>query len=352
MTTIAAPDPILTYRYRVKSLTGELNRLAKAVNIIWNFANDTQKHALKWGKKWPSAYDIQKLTAGTSRDLGIASSSIDAVSCRYVQNRRQQRRPYLRYRGRNNLGWIPMKGRDISLKPEGFRYYGKTYRLFMSRQLPMGAKILDGCSFSQDSRGHWYVNLVLRVPRSKRTNQSAVGIDLGLKSLAALSDGSTIAAPRHFRMLEQKLATSQRARKRRITRNINMKITAKRRDFLHKASNDIANRFGIIAVGNVNAAKLKKVMGKSVSDAGWTDFRNMLRYKAIGRGGRYFEVNEANTTRCCAECGSLSGPKGRKALGIRAWICGDCGEPHERDHNAAKNILRLGYQALSVGIAA
>ena len=87
-------------------------------------------------------------------------------------------------------------------------------------------------------------------------------------------------------------------------------------------------------------------MAKSVNDAGWALFRNLLEYKANARKVVYREVSERFTTQACSRCGAIGGPKGRKGLGVREWGCGECGAAHDRDTNAALNILRLGHQSL------
>src|SRR3546814_6453110 len=81
-------------RYRVKSLRGLLNRQSRAVNFVWNFCNDTQKHALNWGKRWPSGFDLNVLTSGSSKELGIHSGTINATCEQYAKSRRQHQRPY------------------------------------------------------------------------------------------------------------------------------------------------------------------------------------------------------------------------------------------------------------------
>lgn len=106
-------------------------------------------------------------------------------------------------------------------------------------------------------------------------------------------------------------------------------------------------------MGNVNAAGLAKTsMAKSVLDAGWSSFRNQLAYKAIKHGAWFEEVNEAFTTQTCSCCGSLpdTRPRGIAGLGIREWVCSDCGAVHDRDTNAALNILRRGRATLVEGI--
>lgn len=347
----------LTYRYRVKNLHGELNRMARAINFVWNYCNDAQRHAVKWNRKWPTAFDLCYKTAGVSVDLRIPATTVNLICAQYARSRGQHRKAWLRFRGRKSLGWVPVRSEAVSRIADGIRFAGKKYKMFMSRPLPPGAVIKDGSSFSQDARGRWHLNLCIETPDAPQPNTCiAVGIDLGLKDLAALSTGEKVANPRHVANLAQKLAKAQRARKKRLAATIYAKISNARRDHLHKASRAIVNQFDYIAVGNVNAAGLVKTsMARSVLDASWTSFRNMLRYKAIGRGGWYEEVNERMTTQTCSRCGVIpdSSPKGMGALGIREWKCSDCGAVHDRDHNSAINILlRSGHRALVEGAAA
>ena len=330
---------ILVYHYRVKSLNGLLNKQSRAVNCVWNFCNDTQKHALKWGKKWPTGFDLDKLTAGSSKELGLHSGTVNAVSAQYTKSRQQHKRPYLRYRGKKSLGWVPLKGRDLKREGDAFRFAGHTFRVFNSRALPDG-KIKDGTSFSQDSRGNWFLNIVIEVANAPaRELKSGVGIDLGLKDFATMSTGEKIEAQCIYRGAEQALAIAQRANKKRRTKAIHAKIANRRNDFHHKLSTRIVREFDYIAVGNVNAAGLAKTkMAKSVLDAGWSSFRNQLAYKSHREGAMFEEVNESFTTQTCSDCGSISGPKGLEGLVMREWTC-QCGAVHDRDINSAKNIL-------------
>ena len=309
---------IVVYRYRVKSLTGLLNKQAKAVSFVWNFCNDRQKDAVRWGRKWLTGFDLNNLTAGSSKELALLATTINKVCQQYAQSRLQQRRPYLRYRGKRSLGWVPVKGCDLRREGDAFRFAGNTFRVFNSRPLPEG-KIKDGTNFSQDRRGNWFLNIVIEVAEAPvRGLKSGVGIDLGLKDFATLSTGEKIDNPRHFRELEEKLAKAQRAQKKRQATNIHARITNARRDFHHKLSARIVREFDYIAVGNVNAAGLAKTsMAKSVLDAGWSSFRDMLRYKAITHGAWFEEVDERFTTVTCSACGSRSGPKAIAVLRIR-----------------------------------
>jgi IS605 OrfB family transposase len=341
---------ILVYKYRVKSLGALLNRQAQAVSFVWNFCNDRQKDALKWGRRWLTGFDLNKLTAGGSRELSLHAGTINAVCEQYAKSRSQKKRPFLRYRGKRSLGWVPFKGRDLRETRDGFIFHGREFRVFKSRPLPTGAKIKDGGSFSRDARGNWFLNVCIEVQAvTARAPISAVGIDLGLKDIATLSTGEKIKNPQHFRQLEEALGKAQRARKKRQARSIHACIANARQDALHKAALSIVRRFDYIAVGDVNAARLAQTrLAKSVKDAGWSSFRNMLRYKATAHGAWYEEVNERFSSQVCSSCGDLpdSRPRGIADLGIRRWICSGCGAEHDRDVNAALNILaRSGHRA-------
>ena len=346
---------ILVFRYRVKSLSGLLNQWGRAVNFVWNYCNDRQKDALRFERPWLTGFDLNKLTTGSSKELGLHSGSINAVCEQYAKSRGQHRRPYLRYRGRKSLGWVPFKGRDLHREGDAFRFAGHTFRVFNSRPLPEG-KIKDGTCFSQDSRGNWFLNIVIEVAEPPvRPINHGVGIDLGLKDLEVLSDANRISAPGFYRKAEAALAVAQRAHKRRRIKFIHAYTARCRLDFLHNASLQIARSFDHIAVGNINAAGLAQTsLAKSVLDAGWSSFRKMLAYKAVKHGARYVEVDERFTTQTCSNCGALpdSRPRGIAGLGIREWVCSDCGAVHDRDLNAAKNILRRGRATLAAGIPA
>jgi IS605 OrfB family transposase len=120
---------------------------------------------------------------------------------------------------------------------------------------------------------------------------------------------------------------------------------------LHKLSTRLVKANGAIVVGNVNASALAKTrMAKSVLDAGWSTFRTMLQYKCADAGVWFDEVDEAFSTQTCSVCDSRAGPKGRKDLGIRGWQCTECGAIHDRNVNAAHNILAAGHRRLAEGI--
>ena len=110
------------------------------------------------------------------------------------------------------------------------------------------------------------------------------------------------------------------------------------------SSYSLARANALVVVGDVNSAALARTrMAKSVLDAGWTTFRSMLRYKlAMRHGARFVETNERYSTQTCCACGARTGPRGIAGLRVREWECSSCGAVHDRDINAARNILVSG----------
>ena len=339
-----------------------LNDLARQVNLIWNYVNDLGlKHLQRTGQFF-TAFDIARYTKGTSKECDLHSQTIQAITEEYVTRRKQFRKAKLKWRvsnpksARKSLGWIPFKASGIKYQNGQVKYAGKWFGLWDSYGLSK-YDIKTGC-FTQDARGRWYVCLVVsNAEKLESAGKTAIGIDLGLKDFAAITDGDNhqkIQAPKHYRTLQEKLGKAQRARNKKRVRAIHAKIKNSRNDFHHQLSTRLVKENAAIIVGNVNAGKLAKTrMAKSVLDAGWTAFRTMLRYKCEDAGVWFEEVDEKYTTQSCSCCGSrLSSPKGRAGLGIREWTCQDCGTVHDRDLNAARNILALGHERLAGGILA
>jgi IS605 OrfB family transposase len=344
----------LTYRYRVKDKhAARLNAQAEAVNVVWNYCNETQQKAARDGRKWLTGYDLWKLVAGCTKEgLDLHSHSAMRVCLQYAQSRRQNRKPWLRWRSRKSLGWVPFNTGHVKLRDGAFVFNGERYDVWMHRELPEGIKIGVG-SFARDNRGRWYINCSFEAAEATQAPLKYVGIDLGLKELAALSTGEKIKAPRFYRENETAVVALQRHRKTRRMKAVHAKIANRRKDFLHKASAKVAKEYGLVIIGNISPMKLAQTgMAKSVYDAGWSLFKDMLSWKLrLRSGGMLLEVPERLTSQVCSECGSLpsSRPSGIADLGIREWTCDSCGTVHDRDVNAARNILRIGLDALAEG---
>lgn len=333
---------------------GELNRQARAVNLVWNYANETQQKAVRSGRKWLSWQDLQKLTAGSSKLLGLHAHTIQRVVQVYDYSRSRRKRPWLRFRGEKSLGWIPFnQGHVRVVSPGKLKFRGVVYETMHWREFPEGAVIHAG-SFNRDSRGRWYVNLPVESSTDAlvKSGNASIGIDLGLKCLATLSDGRKIETPRFYRKSEAALAAAQRAKKTKRVRAIHRKVKNRRNDFMHKLSAQLSKEYGLIVVGDISPSKMTRTrLAKSIADAGWHTFKEQLSYKAIRHGGRCLLVNETYSSQTCSSCGALppERPKGIAGLGIREWQCSACGAIHDRDVNAALNILRHGLMTLEEG---
>ena len=331
---------VLTYRYRVKN-PGPLPTLARSVNAVWNYCGEVQDYLRRRGRRWPTAFDLIQLTRA-SRELGLHSDAIAAVCFQFVRSRDAiHKRPRWRVSAgrRRSLGWVPFNAaRAIRLDGQAVAFQKHRYRLWLHR--PVQGTIKCG-SFAEDARGLWYLNLQCDVEPSQACGKGTVGIDLGLTTLATLSDGTTIDRQRITARFAPQLATAQRAGRTRRVRAIHAKMAQTRKDYLHRCSTAIARQYQHVIVGHVNAAGLARTrLAKSVLDAGWSAFRTMLRYKmAMRPGATYIEVDEKGSTQRCAACGARAGPHGIAALGVREWVCVACGTRHDRDLNAAHNLL-------------
>lgn len=339
-----------------------LRSRARDVNFVWNYVQETSLRVLDREGRFLSAEDLHEFTAGaTKAGLDLHSQTVQAVNEEYVRRRIQFRARHLRWRvsdrRRSNysLGWVPFKAVAIQCKSPGVvRFMGQRLRFWDSWNLP--AYTIRSGSFSEDARGRWYLNAVVRVKRAVKPAHAVaqgVGIDLGLKDLLATSDGIKVETPRFYRDLEGKLAVAQRAGKRGRARALHAKVRNRRADHLHKLSSRLVHQHGAVFVGNVNASALAQTrLAKSVLDAGWSAFRTQLRYKCHQARVVFEEVNEAGTTQTCSGCNNRTGPKGLEGLGIREWTCTECAAVHDRDVNSARLILAAGRRRLAEGISA
>jgi IS605 OrfB family transposase len=171
----------------------------------------------------------------------------------------------------------------------------------------------------------------------------AVGIDLGLKDTAATSDGDKLLAGQFYRGIEQRISLAQRHGHKRQAKRLHRTAARRRKDALHKFSGQIVGKYQQIIIGDVSSLKLAKTrMAKSVLDAGWGMLKAQLKYKGEYAGRCVLIIDERNTTRTCSSCRALTGPSGLDRLVVRRWVCSGCGVTHDRDVNAARNILFAG----------
>lgn len=348
---------VLSYKYKLKGKRSArlLRRHSSSVNKVWNYCAEIQRKVARGRKlgewrRWPSHYDLTHLTSGISKELGIHSQTIQIVCQQFAKSRDQhKRRPRFRKStGANrSLGWVPFSRQGCQTSGDSITFLGHEFHFFGACKRPLPTTHHDG-HFVEDASGQWWVTVHVTVDDLPKTGHHDVGIDLGIKSLATLSTGERIESPRAFRLWEERLGIAQRAHNKARVRAIYTKIANIRRDHAHKHTARIARSFDTIVVGDISSSQLAKTrMAKSVLDTSWSFFKNALRYKASRHGGAFMEIDERFTSQICSACGELpsSRPRGIAGLGVREWVCSSCGASHDRDVNAAKNILAIGLSA-------
>jgi putative transposase len=188
-----------------------------------------------------------------------------------------------------------------------------------------------------------------------------IGIDLGLTHFAILSTGEKIAAPKIRRKHEAKLAKLKRrlAKKQKGSANrrkaklkvarMHARTADSRRDFLHKLSSRLINENQVIAIESLAVSNMQKnrCLAKSISDASWSEFARQLEYKAQWYGRTLVAIDKwYPSSKRCSDCGHTVI---KLPLNIRAWTCAECGSIHDRDINAARNVLAAGLAASAHG---
>ena len=216
---------------------------------------------------------------------------------------------------------------------------------------------------ARDASGRWFVTFQVDVPRPSRlpATGQAVGVDVGLANFAVLSTGQEIAHPKDWERHERRLKRYQRrlARCRKGSANrakravkvakIQAKVADARRDFLHKVSTDLVRRFDTIAIEDLNVSGMvrNRRLARAISCTGWSKFRFMLEYKAERRGRTVIVIDRwYPSSKTCSACGHLLAGL---SLGTRQWKCPACGIWHDRDVNAAENILAAGLAVTACG---
>ena len=269
---------------------------------------------------------------------------------------------YPRFKGRNRFKSIEftygdgckLRQNEHGRKSFYIQNVGET-RMCFHRPLPKGATVKHAVIKQVNQR--WYVCLMLDIPVGEADRQPTgqqTGVDVGLKSLIALSNGEVIENPQWLRNNLTQLRRLQRHASRQIKgsrrqrktyariSNLHEHIASQRRDHLHKIANSLVADFDLIAVEDMSLAFMNRNrhLSRASHDASLGLLRQLLEYKAEEAGVQVIAVNPSYTSQMCSGCDSIV----PKDLSVRVHACPECGLVLDRDVNAARNILALALQ--------
>jgi len=357
---------ILSYKYRLRLSSSQVTVLEEqlkvcrwAYNTLLGYCFDERKT----GRGTPQYVSLQNLLPV----MKSQTPELNTVFSQVLQNvAKRVRSGFEGYWARKRAGLkahLPRFRRvdrynSLTYPQYGFRLEGGMLKLSKIGDLkiiqhrPLEGRIKT-LTVSRSASGGWYAIFSCEVETKPISDRlPAVGVDLGLNSLVALSDGMLIEAPQSYRNAESRLGRAQRSlsRKKRGSRNrekarlrvasVCEKVTNQRRDFTYKTARMIVNRYERIYVEDLKIQNLvrNRYLSKSIMDAGWGNLRNALTYMAELSEGVIAFVDPRYTSQLCSGCGETV----PKSLSERMHRCPMCGLVLDRDVNAARNILRKG----------
>lgn len=235
----------------------------------------------------------------------------------------------------------------------------KPLNIKWSRQLPSAPTTV---TVTKDAAGRYFVSCLCEVETTfLPVTDKKVGIDVGIKDLFVTSEGFKSSNPRHTakyaakltkyqrRLAKKKLGSKNRLKAKQKVARIHAKISDCRQDNLHKLSRRLVNENQVICVENLAVKNMMKnpKLAKHIADASWGEFTRQLQYKSAWAGRVYVEIDRFfPSSKRCSCCGFV---QEQLPLAVREWECPECGTPHDRDINAAKNILAVGLAVLAFG---
>ncbi|OQO93709.1 transposase [Saccharomonospora piscinae] len=363
----------LRYNFRVYPTPGQRIALAKAfgcARVVYNDALRVRQDAYEAGERL-SDTDVQRRVVTEAKKTEVRAWLSEVASVALVQacqdaraayrnwfdsmsgKRRGRRVGRPRFRSRkDNRQAIRLTRNGFLLRPNGRLYAAKIGDLDVrwSRDLPSAP---SSVTLIKDAAGRYFASFVVNVgPEPLPETDSEVGIDLGLATFAVLSNGKTIESPKFLRRAERKLRKAQQnlSRKQRGSNNrakarlrvskAHAKVRDSRTDWAHKNTTALIRDNQAIYVEDLAVSGLARTkLAKSVHDAAWGTFLRMLDGKAVRYGRVVHRIDRwFPSSQTCSECGRVDS---KKPLDVREWTC-PCGTTHDRDLNAAKNILAAG----------
>ena len=261
------------------------------------------------------------------------------------------------YTTENNNGTVRFDGNRLRLPKVGY--------VKVVEHIQHEGRVLKA-TISHERSGEYYASVLCEIeqPEPLPVTDKVVGIDLGLHDIIVCSDGTRVEAPSHFRKSEHRLAKRQRAfsrtqkgskgheKARLKVARCHQKIKNQRNDFLQKLSTKLIRENQAICLEDLSVKGMERnhKLAKSVTDASFSKFVNMLEYKAEWYGRKIIKIDRFYpSTQLCSDCGYKNESiKGLKGLKVREWTCPECGEVHDRDLNAARNILKEGMRVLNL----
>lgn len=352
----------LTYKYRLyptKKQETILNGQFETCRFLYNQLLETRKNAWEKEKKSISCYDsikqIPKLKETYPQLSSVYSQCLQNVAIRidlayqgFFRRLKNGDKPgYPRFRGKNRYSSIcyPQYNNGCKIKENKLSLYKiGDIDIVLHRKVLGVPKTI---TIYKTSTRKWFAIVSCdNVDAKKYYNKinKQCGVDVGIINFATFDNGDKIDNPKFFEKEQKELAKAQRKEKWKVSKRIHERIKNKRHDFLHKTTNKILNKYDTVCIEDIETNKLlkKRWCSKQIADVAWSMFTNILSYKAAYADKRVVKVNPAYTSQTCSNCGTRT----LMELKDRVFAC-SCGLKLDRDHNAAKNILRLGRQSLA-----
>ena len=363
------------YKYRFYPTDEQAQQLAQTfgcVRYVYNRALAERSRAWTQEQRRVSHAETDKMLTGWKRDAETAwltepSKGPLQATLRNLQGafdkfwRKQTRYPQFKKKGKSKDSATYFSNcfsyRDGQIK---LAKQAQPLNIHWSRPLPEGAEPSQ-VTVSRDSANRYHISILVEsVTEEHEPTDSTVGIDAGLTSLYTLSTGEKIVNPRHEKRDRKKLARAQkdlsrkqkgsnnRAKARLKVARIHARIADRRRDNLHKLSTRLIRENQAVMIEDLGVRNMvrNRSLARSISDAGWAQFRTMLEYKADWYGRQVVAIDRFYpSSKTCSECGAINDTM---SLEVREWAC-RCGTIHDRDINAAKNIQAVGLAVLACG---